>query len=379
MIRGYATAQHTRVYQKKAKDKTAVGHFSEFPGESIKLSSIGVGTFPGEANPQVDDVIAEIVSRALQNGINVIDTAAHYRYGRSLVAVGQGINKALSQGLSRQDFFLVSKGGFLCFQDGKPESFDDWFAQKIMADGLGGRDDLYENCHLLTPEYLLHQLKESRSQLGVETLDGFLVDQPEVHIKKRGKTFVNQKLLEIFVGLETAVSHNWVRYYGISAFDGFRVATDDPRFQSLTSMLALAEKAAKKVQGSRYQGHHFRLIQMPFNLVMSEAFTRFNQVTGPASMASTLQAAYQLNVYVMASHTLMKGHLAVPGALVLKGDTLTDVTNNAQRAMQFNRSTPGLGSTLLGMSQLIHLQDVLTVAGMSPIARSDYLKMYQSV
>jgi len=377
MISGYATAQHTRAYQKKVK--AAVGHFSEFPGESIKLSSIGVGTFPGEANSQVDDVIADIVSGALQNGINVIDTAAHYRYGRSLAAVGQGINEALSQGVSRQDFFLVSKGGFLCFQDGRPESFDDWFAQKIIADGLGTHDDLYENCHLLTAEYLLYQLNESRAQLGVDTLDGFLIDQPEVHIKKRGKEFVNQKLLEIFIGLENAVKHNWVRYYGISAFDGFRVATDDPRFQSLTSLLALAEKAAKKVQGTNYQGHHFRLMQMPFNLVMSEAFTRFNQVTGPGNIASTLQAAYQLNVYVMASHTLMKGHLAEPGAAVLEGDALAGVTNNAQRAIQFNRSTPGVGSTLLGMSQLAHLQDVLTVVGVPPIPRSDYLKMYQRI
>jgi len=72
---------------------------------------------------------------------------------------------------------LVSKGGFLCFQDGRPESFEDWFTQKIIAYGLGTHDDLYENCHLLTPEYLLYQLNESRSQLGVETLDGFLVDQ----------------------------------------------------------------------------------------------------------------------------------------------------------------------------------------------------------
>ena len=115
---------------------------------------------------------------------------------------------------------------------------------------------------------------------------------------------------------------------------------------------------------------------MPFNQVMQEGFTRFSQTTGQGNIGSTIQAAHQLGVYLMASHTLFKGHLATQ-AMDAVMQSMTMLPNHAQQAIQFNRSTPGVGTTLVGISTPAHLQDALAVARIEPMEKTAYLKMYQ--
>ncbi|OOG23816.1 oxidoreductase [Thioalkalivibrio denitrificans] len=378
LIPGYANARATRAYAEArvASGDAAEGHYSEFLRARMRLSSLGVGTFGGEASPQVDTAISTIVTRALTRGINVIDTAAHYRYGRSLAAVGAGVRAALAAGVPREAMFLLSKGGFLTLRGGPPAYMNAWFESEIVAQGLGTKADLAKGTHLLTPEYINYQIELSRSLMGVETLDAFLVDQPEVHIPEIGKEMTNRKLSAVFRVLERAVEEQRIRAYGISTFDGLRVETDARLFQSITSMLGLAERAAREVSGNDAARHHFRVVMMPFNQVMPEGFTRFNTATGQGNVASPIQAAHQLKVYMMASHTLLKGHLASQSVDVV-AERLADLPNAAQRAMQFNRSTPGLGTSLVGMSTPEHLDDMLAVAKRPPMERKQYLAMYR--
>jgi len=375
-IAGHATPEATRAYADRFTGEVGEGHFSDFLKTRIRLSSIGIGTFPGEASPEVDAAYAAIIAEALARGINVIDTAAHYRYGRSLAAVGAGVRTALAQGVAREAMFLISKGGFLTLRGGVPEDMQAWFEREIVAQDLGGYEDLAKGAHLISPAYITYQLDLSRKLMGVETLDAFLVDQPEVHIPLIGKEALNQKLLKVFTELERAVGEGRLRYYGISTFEGFRVETDDALFESLTSLQGLAEKAAQTATGNDHARHHFKLVQMPFNQVMLEGFTRFNHATGQGNVASTLQAAYQLGVYVMASHTLLKGHLAEQSVDAV-AQALAQLPSPAQRAIQFNRSTPGLGTSLVGVSNPGHLADLLAVARLAPLERQDYLAMYE--
>lgn len=377
-IKGYATAKATREYAEQhiQAGHAAEGHYSEFLRARMQLSSLGVGTFPGAATTEVDAQIAAIVARALTSGINVIDTGAHYRYGRSLAAVGAGVRAAVESGVPRDAMFLISKGGFLTLRGGPPANMQAWFDTEIVAQGYGNMEDLAKGAHLLTPEYINYQLELSRNLMGVETLDAFLVDQPEVHIPQIGKAALNEKLLKVFEVLERAVNDGRLRYYGISTFEGFRVETDDKMFQSLTSMLGLAEKAAQAATGQAEARHHFKLAMMPFNQVMLEGFTRFNTATGQGNVASPVQAAHQLEIYMMASHTMFKGHLAQQSVDAVTQAMLT-LRSPAQRALQFNRSTPGMGTSLVGMSTPAHLDDVLAVAAIPPLARKDYLAMYQ--
>ena len=369
-VPGVATAEATRAYSRERG--LDPGHYSDFQGR-LKLSAIGLGTFPGAADDATDRAIADIVHKGLVGGLNVIDTAAHYRYGRSLGAIAAGLRRALDEGLDRKALWLMSKGGFVTLPGKTPADPRAYIEAEIIAKGLGRPEDC-AGLHVLSPRHIRAQIDQSRQGLGVETLDAFLVDQPEVHIPVAGKAALIERLGSVFVALEQAVFDGAIGYYGVSSFEAFRVATDDPSFLSLASLVALAEKAAKAVTGSE-RDHHFAVIQLPFNAVMPEGFSRFNQITGQGGEVSTLQAALALNLYTVASHGLFKGHLAKrPIDIIVQA--MPRLANDAQRALQFNRSTPGLGTTLVGLSSPAHLDDVLALARLPLLSHSAYMALY---
>jgi aryl-alcohol dehydrogenase-like predicted oxidoreductase len=373
MIAGHATRGATEGYAASFGEQCAPGHYSDFLNLHLKLSSLGVGTFPGAADDATDGAVASIVERALLAGINVIDTAVHYRYGRALVAVRAGLERALAAGVAREQVFVAVKGGFLLFPEGPPSNVEQWFDAHIASRGLGTRADL-AGAQLLAAPYIAWQLEFARAALGLSTLDAFLIDQPEVHIAAIGKEKANRKLARAFEVLEQAVKDGRIRCYGVSTFDGMRVETDHALFESIASLQALAEDAAHTAWRDERARHHFRIVQLPFNPAMTEGFTRFSQATGQGNVGSTIQAAHQLRAYVMASHTLGKGRFASDDPLAA---TMPGLANAAQRALQFARSTPGIGSALAGLSSPAHLDDLLAVARTPPLARQEYLGFYR--
>ncbi|MDA8107138.1 MAG: aldo/keto reductase [Betaproteobacteria bacterium] len=373
MIAGHATRRGTEAYAASFGAACGAGHFSDFLNLHLKLSSLGLGTFPGAATDAVDAAYAANVKRALGSGVNVVDTAVHYRYGRSLAAVRAGLERAFAAGIVREQVFVLVKGGFLLYPEGPPADPDAWFDANIAARGLGTRADLAGQ-HLISAGYLSWQLDLALAALGLATLDAFLVDQPELHVAALGKERAHRKLARCFAVLEQAVKEGKIRCYGVSSFESLRAATDAPLFQSLASLLGLAEGAAKRVWNDEQARHHLRIVQLPFNPAMTEGFTRFSQATGQGNVASSLQAAHQLRLYVMASHVLGKARFAHDDPLAA---ALPGLANPAQRALQFARSTPGIGTALAGVSTPAHLEDLLAVARSSPMPRADYLRLYR--
>ena len=107
LIPGAANSVGTNAYMARFAETLANAHFSDFLNTRIKLSSLGVGTFPGGVDDVTDVGVAAIVAQSLQSGINVIDTGANYRFGRAGRAVGVGIAKAMATGIQREEFFVV--------------------------------------------------------------------------------------------------------------------------------------------------------------------------------------------------------------------------------------------------------------------------------
>lgn len=373
-IPGAATRGGTNAYAATHGAGCGPGHFSDFPSLHFKLASLGLGSFPGAASDAADEAYARIVERAALGGINVFDTAAHYRYGRAMRALGEGLRRAFAGGVTREQVFVVGKAGFIAFDDRPPEDLAQWFDARVAARGLGTPADLAGH-HVLTPQYVVHQLERIREATGLETLDAFLVDQPEVHVPVSGKEKMHRRLGAVFAALEQQVKLGGIGCYGISSFQAFRAETDDAVFQSITSLLGLAEKAAALVHGAGAR-HALRIVQLPFNQAMTEGFTRFSQATGQGNVASTIQAAHQLRVYVMATHSMGKGTLARQSSDAVRA-ALATLPNDAQRALQFNRSTPGIGTSLVGISTPAHLEDALTVARLAPMAKQAYLALYE--
>ena len=108
---------------------------------------------------------------------------------------------------------------------------------------------------------------------------------------------------------------------------------------------------------------------------MPEALTKQNQTLGQVTV-SFLEAAHQLDVAVMASATILQGKLAqqLPPFI---GEALAGLTTDAQRAIQFTRSTPGITTALVGMKSAVHVDQNMSVAAIPPASMEQLQKLFR--
>jgi len=53
----------------------------------------------------------------------------------------------------------------------------------------------------------------------------------------------------------------------------------------------------------------------------------------------------------------------------------TGLRTDAQRAIQFTRSTPGIVTSLVGISSIDHVLENLSLVKVQPVAAAEYLKL----
>src|SRR5271163_3821915 len=94
---GCATPEGTLRYAARFQGRAAAGHFREIPG-GLVLSSIGIGTYLGEADDATDGAYADAVVAAVKGGCNVLDSAINYRFQRSERAVGAALCELFDKG-----------------------------------------------------------------------------------------------------------------------------------------------------------------------------------------------------------------------------------------------------------------------------------------
>jgi predicted aldo/keto reductase-like oxidoreductase len=107
---------------------------------------------------------------------------------------------------------------------------------------------------------------------------------------------------------------------------------------------------------------------------MPEAFTRATQVV-EGEMVPALEAARRLGLYTMASASVYQGQLTrnLPSTV---SEYLPGLETDAQRALQFVRSTPGIGTALVGMKSVSHVQENAVVAGTTPIGWAEFKRLF---
>src|ERR687885_441932 len=105
-----ATLEGTARYRERLKGHAAENHFRL--EQNLWLSSIGIGTYLGEADEATDERYAEAIARAVELGVNVIDTAANYRFQRSERSVGEAIARLVERGFAREEVVVCTKGGY---------------------------------------------------------------------------------------------------------------------------------------------------------------------------------------------------------------------------------------------------------------------------
>jgi aryl-alcohol dehydrogenase-like predicted oxidoreductase len=365
MIAGHATAEGTARYLERLAGRVPAEHFRPLPSGAL-AASIGLGTYLGREDDTTDAAYTKAVARVLAGGLNVLDTAVNYRHQRSERAIGRALRAAITGGLGRDEIIVATKGGFLPFDDQVPADPGGYVQATYVRSGIVQPGDVVGS-HCMTPRYLRDQLARSRANLGLETLDVYYVHNPETQLEEVGRPEFFKRVRDAFEALEEAAGEGKLRLYGTATWNGFRV---DP---AETGYLSLAElvDVAREVGGAE---HHFRVIQLPYNLAMPEAFTRANQKL-EGVFVSTLAAAQRLGMYVMASASVYQGQLT-RGLPAVVTDYLPGLTSDAQRAIQFVRSTPGIGTALVGMKTLAHVDENLAAAAVAPMPWEQFKRLF---
>jgi len=352
-----ATRDGTWAYRDRFDGAFARTYFRRFA--DCVVSSIGLGTYLGDADAATDERYRETVRRAVESGVNVLDTAANYRYGRSERAVGAGLREA---GVDREHILVATKGGFVPFEGERPDDPAAYVTERFIETGLIEPEDLVRgNC--IAPAFLDASLDRSLDRLGLDAVDLYYVHNPETQLESRPREAVYDQLEAAFTRLEERAAAGDLGHYGVATWECFRVPPDHEAFLSLPEVVSRA-RAASDAAGT--EATHFRAVQLPFNVHMADAFTVAAH-DAPGGRKSALRFAHDAGLGVFTSASIGQGELArdgaVPGAVEerLAGDS------PVQRALNFARSAPGVTCALVGTTTPEHVDENVAAGTFEPM------------
>jgi aryl-alcohol dehydrogenase-like predicted oxidoreductase len=347
-----ATREGTAAYARRLAGVAAPGHFRG--ALDLTVSSIGLGTYLGREDDATDLSYREAIETAVAGGVNVLDTAVSYRLQRSERALGQALEALAGRGFPRDQVVVSSKAGYVPAADAEA-----YFQREIVASGLARSEDLVAGCHCLAPGYLRHQLGTSLRNLGLRTVDVYYLHNPEQQLDEVSPDVFLPRVRAAFEVLEQAVAAGQIGVYGAATWNGFRVRPGRPDWLSLETLVQMAQEVAGNA-------HHFKMVQLPFNLAMPEALIAPTQTLGRTPV-SLLTAARELGVNVTTSASIMQGRLA-RGLPPQAKAAVEGLQTDGQRALQISRSAPGLTTALVGMSRATHARENLGVLARPPLA-----------
>jgi len=363
-ISGSATEEGTKRY-KARQAHCRPEYFRQL--QDLWASSIGLGTYLGDPDAKTDRLYAESMTHALSLGCNLIDTAVNYRCQRSERTIGETLERLVGQGtISRDEIILCTKGGYIPFDGDVPPDPSRYVIETFLEPGIIQYDELVAGCHVVSPRYLEHQLRRSLENLRIETIDVYYLHNPEQQLEQIPRETLLSRMEAAFRLLEQQVSAGTIRWYGTATWNGFRAHPQSPAYLSLQELVDLA----RRVGG---ESHHFRVIQLPYNLAMPEAYAFKNQEVD-GEPVSVLEAATRLGLSVVISASLLQSQLArLPAAIE---QLVPGLSTDAKRAIQFVRSTPGVVTALVGMKRTLHVEENLTLATTPPLSSEQVAQLF---
>lgn len=223
----------------------------------------------------------------------------------------------------------------------------------------------------MAPAYLENQIERSRRNLGLETIDVFYLHNPESQLADISREAFLQRMRDAFAMLEKQVKAGSLRYYGMATWSAFRLPEGSRDYISLAEVADLARQSG----GNE---HHFRFVQLPFSLAMPEAYGLVNQdfpnQGSRKRKQSLLPTAAQLGITVIGSATLQQGQLThgLPDFV----SSILGLNSDAENAIQFSRSAPGMTTSLVGMGHKERVAANLKPALVSPTPIEKWNKLF---
>jgi aryl-alcohol dehydrogenase-like predicted oxidoreductase len=360
-----ATEQGTQRFASRFADRAAEGHFRLAQG--LTLSSIGLGTYLGQPDTATDLAYTEAVVAAVRGGVNVLDSAINYRFQRSERSIGAALKQLFAEGFAREELVICTKGGYLSPDGEMPRNPRGYFQREYFDRGICTPQDVAGGGHCMTPRYLEDQLARSLRNLGLDSVDIYYLHNPgESQLPEVPREGFLIRLRRAFEFLEAQVAAGRIRFYGLATWSSFR---QDPRAPDYTSLEQIVKLAAS-VAGP---GHHFRFVQLPFNLGMPEALLAGNQKHGD-EYVPMVRAAAALGVTLVGSASLLQTRLRnLPPFVAEALGHPTDLLN----ALQFARSAPGITTALVGMSRTAHVAENLRLVSAPPATQDQFMRLFE--
>ena len=308
-LKGRADASKSRAFADRMRERNPSfepAAFRQLTGTDLTASKIGYGSY--RVDHRFDEHTASL-RNAIQAGCNLIDTSSNYTDGGSETLIGNVLTDQIAAGqIERSEIIVVSKVGYIQGQnldeamqregEGKP-----WEEVVKYMDGCW---------HCVHPDFLMDQWKRSSDRLQLETIDIYLLHNPEYYLSDHHKRSPRANLDEIrdifydriyraFIQMENFVGEGKICYYGISS-NTFPSSKTDFEHVSLQRCYGAACDAARTVHGNQGE-NHFKIVQLPYNLFEHAALSEVNNTINGQDMTA-LEGAKTLGIGVLVNRPL---------------------------------------------------------------------------
>ena len=253
------------------------------------------------------------LAKALRMGINIVDTSSNYAGGNSERMIGEVLaglttpQSPASKGdrVRREEIVVVTKGGYIqgeLFEEMQRRAntaHADFSAGSELSELVRHSDGLWHSTH---PDFLRDQITDSLERLQLETIDVFLLHNPEYYLEwaigegqsvSEAQEEYNRRIKQAFEFLESEVERGRIQWYGISS-NTFPKPEDAPDRTSLER----AWQSAVEIAG---EAHHFGVIEFPLNLFEPGGAIERNQKHGTATL---LEYCAEKNLGVLTNRPL---------------------------------------------------------------------------
>ncbi|HET9137054.1 MAG TPA: aldo/keto reductase [Candidatus Kapabacteria bacterium] len=298
MIKGFATAEGTTRFRERQAN---ISHeFNTLGKTGLSVSQVGFGTYRCDAR------ILEhrnALTKAIRMGVNLIDSSANYANGNAEKLIGEVLQAMIETNeLSREEIVIVTKGGYIQGENYERiskevgHSTGDFVIGSYESEIVRYSDGLWHSIH---PEFLEDQITRSLERLQLETIDVYLLHNPEYYIhaainenipEDEAREIYEKRIATALTYLEEEVERGRIKWYGISS-NTFPKAEDSVDRTSLERIWNTVSK----------NENHFAVIQLPMNLYERGGILEKNQ---EFSTKSVIEFAKEKNIGVLINRPL---------------------------------------------------------------------------
>ena len=340
------TFRYMKRFGKYSKD------FYRFNGD-LFFPSLGLGTYKPEPYKEDNYIInfGQSVRVALENGINLIDTAINYRYQISEREIAEALSPMLAAGeIGRDEVIVASKGGFIPLDFPFPDNPYGWIEKNVIEAGLANKEEVIIDQHCMSPAFLRWSFEQSLQNLELEAMDIYYLHNPETQLGYVDPETFYTRIEAAFALFEEFRAEGRLGAYGIASWNGFLYEEDHTEYVSLQRVVEIA----RRVGGAN---HGFKYLQSPFNLAKPHAYGYANQRCDDGLYYPLMFACARYGITMVGSSPLLQKNLfkrpfAPRIGELMNTSELTDVSS----ALQFARSA-GAISAIFGAVDPAHVRD----------------------